>query len=119
MIIGFTPVVSHGLSTPSATKAAASQTAAIETQDGVHLTGASPSATPAARQSGVGRFARTMFVGLALSASMMGLTGCSTMMMDTKMAPNLQQMVTGSEAKSGFNSFQYLDSVSSQAGGGI
>lgn len=57
-------------------------------------------------------------VGLALAASMMGLTGCTTMMA-VQQLPNIEQNVSGNTTKGAYSSLSFLDSLSAQKGGGL
>ncbi len=90
--------------------------------DGVTLSGARSAAQAPATETSRGRGGalKSMMVGLALASSMLGLTGCSTVMMSTHtQLPNVQTQVFGSTAKSAYNSLSFLDSVSTKDGGGI
>jgi hypothetical protein len=127
MIIGQSRVPSFNLVSPfgpgrAASSSAATPSAAAGDHVTVSASGIEPGASEAAAApSGKGQrsLLRTMVVGLALSASMIGMGGCSTMMMDTRMLPNPQQYVTGNEAHNAFNSISYLDGVAARDGGGI
>jgi hypothetical protein len=88
-------------------------------QDGVTLSGASSAAETSSSNEGgsrMSRAARGMFIALALTMGMAGMTGCAS---NQVQMPSMTAIDNGTQAKSAFESFSFLDQAVSAAGGGI